>query len=332
MLLRSGSPKHRDVLRAAAAAARDAGDSERLALAAAGMLQYGLMTSGLASDPELIAIAEEALSSLGPQRSAARARVQASLATEIVHSDPDRARALVEEAHEIALELGDPVTVGQVLCTRRVAGHTPGETKPMLDDAASLIEIGHRTADRTFTIAGLQTRAAAHREAGDLVESDRAVAQFEALLGASELPHIQAFLAMLQSSREALGGDLVAAEHDAREILALAKRGGFVPAHWYGSALWAIRHNQDRLARFAPFQRRAGGGLESPLEPLRSGSRQAGAGCPDQRRSAIRRAARASSPHGAMLVIWNTSRSAAPSTAGRRERMRRHPHGGPSPA
>jgi hypothetical protein len=293
MLLRSGSPRHREVLRGAAAAARDAGDSERLALAAAGMLQYGLMTSGLASDPELVAIAEEALSSIGPQRSAPRARVQASLATEIVHSDPDRARALVAEAHEIAQELCDPVTLGQVLCTRRVAGHTPGETKPMLDDAADLIDIGHRTADRTFTIAGLQTRAAAHREAGDLDESDRAVAQFEALLGASELPHIQAFLAMFRSSREALGGDLVAAEHAAREILALAKRGDFVPANWYGSALWAIRHNQDRLARFAPFQRRAAEeepGLRAYLSAM-AGLSQVQANCPAEAAADIRRLA-----------------------------------------
>ena len=36
----------------------------------------------------------------------------------------------------------------------------------------------------------------------------------------------------------------------------LAKRGSFDPANWYGSALWTIRHNQGRLARFAPFYRR----------------------------------------------------------------------------
>lgn len=257
MLLRAGSPRHREVLRAAAAAARDAGDPARLALAAAGMLQYGLMTSGLSSDPELVAIAEEALSWLGTQRTAARARVQAALATEFVHRDPARARSLVDDAHEIAHDLGDPFVLGQVLCSRRLAGPPPGDIEAMLDNAADLIDIGHATGDRTFTIAGLETRAAAHREAGDLVECDRAVAEYEALLGASELPHIRAFLALFRSTHEALAGDLVAAEHAAREVLALAKRGGFVPSNWYGSALWTIRHNQDRLGRFASFQRRA---------------------------------------------------------------------------
>jgi hypothetical protein len=257
MLLRAGSPRHREVLRGAAAAARDALDADRLALAAAGMLQYGLMTSGAASDPEFFALAEEALTSLGPQRTAARARVQAALATEVMQREPARARDLVEEAHEIGLELGDPVTIGHVLCSRRLTGHEPGSLGSVLDDAANLVEIGHRTGDRSFTIVGLQTRAAAYREAGDLAEADRAMAQYEALLGASELPHIQMFLALFRSSREALAGDLGAAEHAARDILALAKRGGFVPSNWYGSALWAIRHNQNRLARFAPFQRRA---------------------------------------------------------------------------
>ena len=257
MLLRAGNPRHREVLRTAAAAARDEGDAARLALAAAGMLQYGLMTSGLASDPELVAIAEEALSSLGTQRTAARARVQAALATELVHRDPAHSRTLIDDACGIANDLDDPFVLGQVLCSQRFAGHAPGDVEATLDNAARLIDIGHRTGDRTFTIAGLETRAAAHREAGDLVECDRAVAEYEALLGASELPHIRAFLALFRSGRAALAGDLVAAEHTARDVLALAKIGGFDPANWFGSALWTIRHHQRRLGRFTSFQRRA---------------------------------------------------------------------------
>jgi hypothetical protein len=90
-----------------------------------------------------------------------------------------------------------------------------------------------------------------------------------------------------------LGGDLVAAEHAAREILALAKRGDFVPANWYGSALWAIRHNQDRLARFAPFQRRAAEeepGLRAYLSAM-AGLSQVQANCPAEAAADIRRLA-----------------------------------------
>ena len=64
------------------------------------------------------------------------------------------------------------------------------------------------------------------------------------------------FLALFRSARYALAGDLAAAERTAHEILALAKRGGFDPANWDGSASWTIRHNQNRLARFVPFLRR----------------------------------------------------------------------------
>ena len=171
------------------------------------MLQYGLMTSGFASDPELVTIAEEALSSLGPSPAPRAHECRLRSPPRSSHRDPARARALVDEAHEIARELDDPGhRAGPVLAPRRRS--RPWLRSTVLDDAADLIDIGHRTGDRTFTIVGLETRAAAHREAGDLVEGDRAVAEYEALLGASELPHIQAFLAVLRSSREALSGDL----------------------------------------------------------------------------------------------------------------------------
>ncbi len=256
-LLRAGSPHHRAVLRSAAAAARKQRDPERLALAAAGMLQYGLMTSGLASDPELVTIGEEALSILGPAPTAARARVQAALATELVHRDPTRASALVNDASAIATGIDDPGLTGQVLCSLRIAGHRPGDIDGMLDTASALIDIGHRTGDRTFTIIGLETRVAAHREAGDLDAATRALNEYEALLGSSDLPHIRVFLALFRSADHALASDLTAAERVAHEILPLARRGGFASSNWYGAATWSIRHHQDRLGRLAPSLRRA---------------------------------------------------------------------------
>jgi hypothetical protein len=256
-LLRAGRSNHREVLRGAASAAREHRDPERLALAAAGMLQYGLMTSGLASDPEMETLGEEALAALGSAPTGARARVQAALATVLVNRDPSRARALVHDAYEIATGIDDPLVTGQVLCSFRVAGPPPGDVDGLCETANALIGLGRRTGDRTFTIIGLETRAAAHREAGDLVASNRALDEYEALLGSSDLPHLRAFAVLFRSANEALAGDLAAAERTAREILTLGRRGDFATSHWYGSALWAIRHHQHRLGRFASFQQRA---------------------------------------------------------------------------
>jgi tetratricopeptide (TPR) repeat protein len=226
------------------------------------MIQYGIMTTGLASDPGFTAIAEEALAALGEQRTASRARLQAALATEVMQLDPGRARSLLEDATDIARALGDPETLGEVLYSSRFGGHEPGDIAAATRAADELIAIGHRTGQTTFTIVGLETRAAALREAGDLVACDRAVETYAGLLDTSALPHVRAFLALFRSSRQALAGELAAAERTAREILELAKRGNFDPANWYGSALWTIRHSQHRLGRFAPFYRR--GVLKQP--------------------------------------------------------------------
>jgi hypothetical protein len=254
-LNRRGDPRHRTVLRTAADEASRLDDATALGRVAAAMIQYGIMTSGLAGDSEFVAIAEDALARMDPAPDPTRARVLAALSTELMHRDPNRARALVHAAVDAARSLDDD-TLGHVLQSYGLAGCDPVDVTCRYTAAAELVDIGRRTGRRTLTIGGLLASASALREAGDLVASDEAVEESAALLGTSDLPHLHVSVVLHRSTRQRLRGELAPAEATAREILQLSKHGAFDPANWYGAALWPIRHAQNRLSRLTPFQQR----------------------------------------------------------------------------
>lgn len=254
-LHRRGDPRHRQLLRSAADEASRLDDATALGRVAAAMIQFGIISSGLAGDSEFVVIAEDALARMGPASTPTRARVLAALSTEVMHRDPSRARALAHEALEAARSLDDD-TIGQVLQSYGIVGCDPVDVSCRYAAATELVDIGRRTGRRTLSIAGLLACASALREEGDLVGSDEAVEESAALLGTSDLPHLRVSVVLHRSTRERLRGELAPAEATAREILQLSKRGAFDPANWFGAALWPIRHAQNRLARLTPFQQR----------------------------------------------------------------------------
>jgi DNA-binding CsgD family transcriptional regulator len=254
-LTRHGDPRHRAVLRGAADEASRLDDATALGRVAAAMIQFGIISSGLAGDAEFVAIAEDALARMDPAPDPTRARVLAALSAELQHRDPGQARVLAHDAVEAARGLDDD-TLGQVLQSYGLAGCDPVDVDCRHTAAAELVDIGRRTGRRTLTIAGLLASASALREAGDLVASDEAVEESAALLGTSDLPHLRVSVVLHRSTRQRLRGELTPAEATAREILLLSKRGAFDPANWYGAALWPIRHAQNRLSRLTPFQQR----------------------------------------------------------------------------
>jgi hypothetical protein len=254
-LHRRGNPRHRAVLRSAADEATRLDDATALGRVAAAMIQFGLITSGLAGDAEFVAVAEDALARMDPSSNPTRARVLAALSTELTQRDPTRARALARDAVEAARSLDDD-TLGHVLQSYVLAGCDPVEVDCRHATAAELVAIGRRTGRRTLTIGGLLAFASALREAGDLVASDEAVEESAALLGTSDLPHLHVGVVLHRSTRQRLRGELGEAEATARGIRQLSKHGAFDPANWYGAALWPIRHAQNRLPRLAPFQQR----------------------------------------------------------------------------
>jgi hypothetical protein len=245
-----GDPQARAMLLRAAARARSEGDAEALAAVAWAMMRYGgLRVPG--GDPEFIAVVEDALVAVGPTATLVRARTLAALSEDVTLVDPDRGLALVHEARAIAEELGDPMTLGDVLLAYRMSGDVPGNVDGGHPLADRLIELGQQTGHEPFASMGHMHRAWICRREGALPAADDAMAIASALLGDQPAPIYSALVTLYRSSRALLAGDLASAEDAANEVLLLAD-GAFDPTIWYGPALVAIRAFQDRMPELIP--------------------------------------------------------------------------------
>ena len=225
----------------AAARARSEGDAEALAAVAWAMMRYGgLRVPG--GDPEFIAVVEDALVAVGPKATLVRARTLAAAVQDITLVDPGRGLALVHEAQAIAEELGDPMTLGEVLLAYRLSGDVPGNIDGGHPLADRLIELGQQTGHEPFASMGHMHRAWTCRREGALPAADDAMAIASAMLG-DHLLDLLTLVMLYRSSKALLAGDLTAAEEAATEVLLLADR-AFDPTIWYGPALVAIKRSR----------------------------------------------------------------------------------------
>lgn len=252
LLQAAGDPSYREILATAARTARAAGDAQTLAEVAWAMMHYGTPGIGRTEHPDLASVAEDALRAIGPEPSATRARTLAVVAEELCLVDGARAAVLAHEARAIARQLDDPITLGHVLLSYRIAARTPDNVEARHSTADELIGIGQRTGRSTFTILGLWARAWSAREAGDLAAADAAIDQSLALRGDRTLPG--AYVAagtLFRSTSQALSGDLATSERTAATVLGMATN-GFDPTHWHGPTTAMLRHTQARLPELIP--------------------------------------------------------------------------------
>jgi class 3 adenylate cyclase len=114
----SGDAAFRETLLEAAELAARLGDSDRLARAALANTRGFVSGSGEVDD-ERVATLEAALAAIGPDDSDTRARLLATLASEIVYTgDWERRLALSDEALDLARRLGEQGTLRDVLSAR----------------------------------------------------------------------------------------------------------------------------------------------------------------------------------------------------------------------
>jgi DNA-binding CsgD family transcriptional regulator/tetratricopeptide (TPR) repeat protein len=260
LLQGAGDPRYREVLTSAARTARAAGDALALAEVGWAMVRYGGPGHPTADQiPDLASITEEALAEIGPEPSIARARTLAVAAEELCFVDPDRAARCAHEALDIARQIDDPATIGHVLLSYRIAARTPDNAAARHPAADELIELGRRLGQPTFTMLGLATRAWSAREAGDLVLADASMDEARHAGGDRTLPPtFTAAVTTFRAARQALAGDLDAAERTAGTVFELATA-GFDPTNWYGPGLVMLRHSQGRLPEVVPLLEAAAG-------------------------------------------------------------------------
>lgn len=255
----AGSSDYREVLQGAAATARSLKDAQALAEVGWAIVKYGVPRDPGSPDQVLLAeITAETLDNLGPLDSAVRARTLAAASEDLCLTDPERAAAQVTEAVAIARRLGDPITLGHVLLSYRIAARTPGNTTARHPTSDEIIGIGRRTRQPVLEMLGLVSRAWSHREDGDLAAVQTAFEAGVAIRDESRLPPTYLVAVLLfRSARELMAGDLAAAEQIAEQTLELWTE-TFDPMNWYAPAMLLIRHSLGQLPEFIPLLEASG--------------------------------------------------------------------------
>jgi class 3 adenylate cyclase len=245
----AGDPAHRPTLAAAAALARRLGDAERMARAALAKTRWFSSSVGTANEEQL-ELLEAALAAIGPEPSATRARLLATLVAELVYSDRAEERyAIADEALAVARAVGDPDALFEVLFWRNTAAqsmHTDsGGDETEVAELAELAANGNdplrqAMADLVIVLRGL--------ECGQPHAADGPLARATRLAEELRLPVLQWLVTVLRGTRAAVGGFVGDAEKLAIEALELSQATDQPDAStWFGVQLYMVRYDQGRL-------------------------------------------------------------------------------------
>jgi class 3 adenylate cyclase/tetratricopeptide (TPR) repeat protein len=207
----AGDPAYRETLLAAGQLAVELGDGEQCARAAL-TNERGIFSRYGQVDLERAKALEDALRLIGPEDTAIRARVLASLASELHFSNDARRHDLGREALEVARRLDDQVTLAQILAATWFGTWDPDTFAERIGLAQELTELAHRLGDRLLEFhAGAATFLTATQQ-GDMQRAD---AGLEACtLAAEQLgqPALRWRAAYCRTNRDLCAGRLAEAE------------------------------------------------------------------------------------------------------------------------
>ena len=244
----AGDPRHRDTLVGAAGFAQRLGSPALLVRAALANNQAGrprLLLSAV--DQERSDILEAALQATDGTETPERAMVLATL-VEPTLGDPERARALGDEALVMARRLDDDLTLWEVLERRPFAMWSPANLDERIANAHELCEVAERLGGRAFRFGAARNLVFACTCRGDLVEVDQNLDVMIRLAAETGLAQARWDTALLLSWRRLLAGNIDEAERAAHEAVQIAHHAGNRDAGpYYGPQLHAIRRAQGRL-------------------------------------------------------------------------------------
>jgi class 3 adenylate cyclase/tetratricopeptide (TPR) repeat protein len=242
----------RESFEAAAAAARELGDSESLARAALGM---SALSEVGRLDETIVEVIEESLAALGNEDSVTRVELLGGLSQELVWRDPQgEAAPLTREAVAIARRLGDPRTLAAALAREMfLMVATPEAMRQRLRNTGEMLQLAERAGDRELAVRGHVYRMLALLDVGDVAGADVELDTYSRLAEELRMPQHLWHVPLLRGMRASMDGRFADAERLADE----ARRGGEraqepLSAQLYALQMSVLRRHQGRVEEMIP--------------------------------------------------------------------------------
>jgi class 3 adenylate cyclase len=214
-----------------------------------------LMSDAGRLDQKLLALLDEALERIGPERTARRAALLTAKSAEMywVDNDVTESDRLVSEAIEIAREIDSPSTLAAGLQRKIFIPAGPDGPRIRLSLADEMVELGLSSGDREAVVRGHAYRLWSYLELGDMPAAEREMESYIRLAHELRMPEHTWYTAALRGMRALLDGDIEQAEILAQEGRRAGNRAEqAVAEQWYGIQMIQIRSMQGRAAELLP--------------------------------------------------------------------------------
>ncbi len=245
----AGIASFRESLLEAARGAQELGDADRLVVAALANNRGWFSALGQ-FDAEKADVIEAALDALPDADSPERARLLATLCSEIIYHSPlERRLALADEAKAVARRLGDRATFNDVVSRCGSALNAPSTLATELADHAEVLAAASDLDDPVALLSATNIGSALAVRAGHFELARKRLAIMRAMaemLGQPLFRWVDSFSA---ASFALLDGDTEEAEQLAAAALEVGTAGGQPDAFtFYGTQLSKTRDEQGRMA------------------------------------------------------------------------------------
>jgi class 3 adenylate cyclase len=236
----------------AAESARRLDDTDSLIGAAIGI---AMISDAGRLDEELLALLDETLDRIGPERTARRAALLSAKSAEMywVDSDLVESSRLVDEAIDIAREVDAPTTLAAALRRKIFIPVGAEATRERLGIAREMLELGEASGDREAILHAHAFLMTAHLELGDVEAADRELESYARLAEELRMPEHSWHAIAHRAMRALLDGDMDEAERLADESRRAGERAEQpLASQFYGIQMTQIRSLQGRAGELLP--------------------------------------------------------------------------------
>jgi class 3 adenylate cyclase/tetratricopeptide (TPR) repeat protein len=241
---RLGEPDYLTVLAEASRLAVTLADTDLLVRAALAT-NRGIFTQAGVIATDTVRLLRAAVAATAAETTPRRAKLLASLATEVLYEDPREAIVLANEAVDLARRLGDDATLCWVSVRADTARHVP-ETQPnRLRDTAETLEAAERLGNPALLCLSLTVRYWCLLESG--VAADDFLLQAEELAERVGDPYLRWVATFYRATHEAVRGHPQRSESFATRALEIGLESNQPDAFtFYGAQLLIVRQLQGR--------------------------------------------------------------------------------------